>query len=98
MSLKGATSEAARWLASKENYSELGGVNLDGKEDVLRSVLIDLSQTATIRESLTLGTDVINNLRKIARLHCGHVEQAPFVVLKSPDIKKAGIKTGLLLS
>lgn len=96
LSLKGASSEAARWLAAKENYSELGGVNLAGKNDVLRSVLIDLSQTATISASLELGQHVLQQMGQLAALHRTHVEQAPFMVLKSPDIPSILVETGFL--
>ncbi len=96
LSLKGATSEAARWLAAKENYSELGGVNLDGKGDVLRSVLIDLSQTATIGAGLQLGSDILSQLSHVAHLHHASVEQAAFVVLKSPDIPSVLVEAGFL--
>lgn len=96
LSLKGASSEAARWLAEKENYSELGGVDLDGKNDLLRSVLIDLSQTATISASLELGDNVLQELSKVGKLHYRKVEQAPFVVLKSPDIPSILVETGFL--
>lgn len=96
LSLKGASSEAARWLAEKENYSELGQVDLSDKDDVLRSVLIDLSQTATISASLDLGTKVLSNLQKIAKLHYPKVEQARFVVLKSPDIPSILVETGFI--
>lgn len=97
LSQHGATSEAARWLAQKENYSELmGGTNLEDKSYLLRSVLIDLSQTATIRESLVLGNYIIRSLNQVARLHTGHVEQAPFVVLKSPDIPSLLVETGFI--
>jgi N-acetylmuramoyl-L-alanine amidase len=97
LSQHGATSEAARWLAQKENYSELmGGVNLDDKSYLLRSVLIDLSQTATIRESLALGNNIMHSLSKVAKLHVNRVEQAPFVVLKSPDIPSLLIETGFI--
>jgi N-acetylmuramoyl-L-alanine amidase len=97
LSQHGATSEAARWLAQKENHSELmGGTNLEDKSYLLRSVLIDLSQSATIRESLVLGNYIIRSLNQVARLHTGHVEQAPFVVLKSPDIPSLLIETGFI--
>ncbi len=96
LSLRGASSEAARWLAAKENYSELAGVNLDGKNDMLRSVLIDLSQTATISSSLWLGEDVLKHMRRVSSLHRSRVEQAPFVVLKSPDIPSILIETGFI--
>ena len=97
LSERGASSEAARWLAQKENHSELGGVDLADKSYELRSVLIDLSQTATIRESLEYGWSVIHALREgHLRLHRGAVEQARFVVLKSPDIPSLLIETGFI--
>lgn len=97
LSQHGATSEAARWLAKKENYSELmGGINLEDKSYLLRSVLIDLSQTATIRESLVLGNYITRYLGKVTRLHTGRVEQAPFMVLRSPDIPSLLIETGFI--
>ncbi len=99
LSQRGATSEAARWLAAKENYSELGGVNLSGLDDrngVIRSVLIDLSQTATIGASLRLGHKVLQGLSNITSLHSHKVEQARFMVLKSPDIPSLLIETGFI--
>jgi len=99
LSQRGATSEAARWLAEKENYSELGGVNLDELNDdsgLIRSVLIDLSQTATIGASLALGGQILNYIDDIASLHHSKVEQARFVVLKSPDIPSILIETGFI--
>lgn len=96
LSQRGASSEAARWLAQKENYSELGGVNLDDKSYLLRSVLLDLSQTATIGDSLKLGNLVLHALGKVTPLHNRDVEQAPFVVLKSPDIPSLLIETGFI--
>lgn len=97
LSQHGATSEAARWLAQKENYSELmGGTNLEDKSYLLRSILIDLYQTATIHESLVLGNYIIRSLGQVARLHTGHTEQAPFVVLKSPDIPSLLVETGFI--
>jgi N-acetylmuramoyl-L-alanine amidase len=99
LSQRGATSEAARWLAEKENYSELGGVNLSGLDDtngVIRTVLIDLSQTATIGSSLRMGSRVLHGLDRITNLHNNKVEQARFVVLKSPDIPSILIETGFI--
>lgn len=96
LSMKGASSEAARWLAEKENYSELGGVSLNGKNDILRSVLIDLSQTATITSSLSLGEEVLQQIGHVGKLHHNKVEQAPFMVLKSPDIPSILVETGFL--
>ncbi|WP_133130939.1 N-acetylmuramoyl-L-alanine amidase [Legionella yabuuchiae] len=99
LSQTGATSEAARWLAEKENYSELGGVNLSELDDdngVIRSVLIDLSQTATIGASLNMGERVLHAMDNITNLHHQDVEQARFVVLKSPDIPSILIETGFI--
>lgn len=99
LSQRGATSEAARWLAEKENYSELGGVNLselDDQNGAVRSVLIDLSQTATISASLQMGGQVLRHLNQITTLHSHKVEQARFMVLKSPDIPSVLIETGFI--
>lgn len=99
LSTRGATTEAARWLARQENYSELGEVALNELKDhspMVRSVLIDLAQTVTIRDSLRLGTRVLDALDDVSRLHYRHVEQAPFVVLKSPDIPSILIETGFI--
>ncbi|MFZ4076392.1 MAG: N-acetylmuramoyl-L-alanine amidase [Legionellaceae bacterium] len=99
LSQRGATSEAARWLAEKENHSELGGVNLKGLDDrngLIRTVLIDLSQTATITSGLHLGAEILRDLGKMTRLHNHRVEQARFVVLKSPDIPSILIETGFI--
>lgn len=99
LSQTGATSEAARWLAEKENYSELGGVNLSDLDDqngVIRTVLIDLSQTATINASLQMGSQVLRGLNNITTLHSHKVEQARFMVLKSPDIPSILIETGFI--
>lgn len=99
LSQRGATSEAARWLAEKENYSELGGVNLrnlDDQSGLVRTVLIDLSQTATISASLHMGERVLKNLNTMTTLHNHQVEQARFMVLKSPDIPSILIETGFI--
>ncbi len=97
LSERGASSEAAHWLASKENDSELlGGVNLDNKTDLLKSVLIDLSQSASVRESMDLGRTVLIQLDNVTKLHHRRVEEAAFVVLKSPDIPSLLIETGFL--
>ncbi|MBA3661577.1 MAG: N-acetylmuramoyl-L-alanine amidase [Gammaproteobacteria bacterium] len=99
LSQRGATTEAGRWLAQQEKYPELDGVSFAALKDrspLLRSVLIDLAQTATIRDSLRLGTTLLNALDRIGKLHYPHVEQAPFVVLKSPDIPSVLIETAFL--
>lgn len=99
LSQSGATSEAARWIAEKENYSELGGVNLgdlDDQNGVVRSVLLDLSQTATINAGLQMGGRVLSQLDRFTRLHNNKVEQARFMVLKSPDIPSILVETGFI--
>lgn len=101
LSQHGASSEATRWLAKQENYSELGNIDFDSLPDksrMVRSVLIDLAQTATIRDSLRLGNKVLTTLSRVSSLHYRHVEQAPFVVLKSPDIPSVLIETGFISS
>ncbi|HKJ87950.1 MAG TPA: N-acetylmuramoyl-L-alanine amidase [Gammaproteobacteria bacterium] len=97
LSRKGATDEAAAWLARSENRADLaGGVDLDNVDHVVASVLLDLSQTATISDSLALGTDVLHQLDNFAALHRDKVNQAPFVVLKSPDIPSILVETGFI--
>lgn len=97
LSERGATSEAARWLAKKENESEfVGGLELNNKDYLVRSVLIDLSQTHTIGVSLQMGSDILYEMAKFAALHHPGVEQAAFVVLKSPDIPSLLVETGFL--
>jgi N-acetylmuramoyl-L-alanine amidase len=97
LSERGATSAAARWLAKKENEADLiGGVNIDVKDVYLKQTLLDLSQTATINDSLKLGKAVLNELGGINRLHKGNVEQAGFAVLKSPDIPSILVETAFI--
>lgn len=96
LSERGATSEGARWLAMKENQSELvDGIFVD-KDPMLRSVLLDLSQTHTIGVSLDMGQQILQQLSKVTHLHYAGVEQAAFVVLKSPDIPSLLIETGYI--
>ena len=97
VSQRGATSEAARWLAEKENHSEmLWGANLKTKNVELRSVLIDLQQAATVTASIDVGQRVLDQLGEQTLLHHRGVEQAAFVVLKSPDIPSILVETGFL--
>ena len=97
LSERGATSAAARWLAKRENESDLiGGVNLDVKDPVLARTLLDLSQTATINDSLKLGKAVLGELGGVNTLHKPHVEQAGFAVLKAPDIPSILIETAFI--
>lgn len=100
ISHRGATSETARWLAEKENRADLiggvGGVSLDDKDDLLAGVLLDLSMTASLAASLDMGSSVLRSMKSVSRLHKEQVEQAGFVVLKSPDIPSLLIETGYI--
>jgi len=97
LSERGATSASARYLAKKENESDLiGGVSLDDKDPNLARTLLDLSQTATISDSLKLGKAVLGHISEINKLHKGSVEQAGFAVLKSPDIPSILVETAFI--
>jgi N-acetylmuramoyl-L-alanine amidase len=97
LSEHGATSTAARWLAKKENEADLiGGVNIAVKDPYLARTLLDLSQTATISDSMKLAKHVLNELGDINDLHRGRVEQAGFAVLKSPDIPSILVETAFI--
>lgn len=95
LSERGATGEVARWLARKENESELGHV-LVHKSRTLRSVLLNLEQTASIRASLIIGYDIIRQLARVTKIHHRAIEQANFVVLKEPNIPSLLVETGFL--
>ena len=87
LSRNGASSEAARWLAEQENAADLaGGVSLDDKDEILASVLLDLSQTAAMSASTEVGSRVLRQLSNVGKVHKPHVERAGFMVLKSPDV------------
>ncbi|MGZ8223053.1 MAG: N-acetylmuramoyl-L-alanine amidase [Methylobacter sp.] len=97
LSNKGATSEAARWLADSENASDLvGGVSLNDKEDVLASVLLDLSQTATQDASVNVARKVLKNFERLGELHYASVQKAGFLVLKSPDVPSILVETAFI--
>ncbi len=97
LSQGGASSEAARWLAERANASDLiGGVSLDNKDNVLASVLLDLSQTATIESSFEAGEAILRQMGPLGRLHKPRVQQASFAVLKSPDIPSVLIETAFI--
>ncbi len=97
LSEKGASSTAARWLANKENLADaVGGVNINTQDRQLASVLLDLSTTAQINDSLKLGKAVLGEIGGIAKLHRGAVEQAGFAVLKAPDIPSILIETAFI--
>jgi len=97
LSPRGASSEQARLLAEKENSSDLiGGVSLDDKDDLLASVLLDLSQTATIEASTDVAGRVLKGLKSVGRVHKSRVEQAGFRVLKSPDLPSILVETAFI--
>ena len=97
LSSRGASSEAAKWLAKKENEADLvGGVSLDDKDDMLAKMLLDLSQTATIEASTSVAARVLKGLKKVGKTHKPSVERAGFVVLKSPDIPSILVETGFI--
>lgn len=97
LSERGATSTTARWLAKKENEADLiGGVNIAEKDPYLARTLLDLSQTATISDSMKLAKHVLGELGDINTLHRGKVEQAGFAVLKSPDIPSILVETAFI--
>jgi N-acetylmuramoyl-L-alanine amidase len=97
LSEKGASSTAARWLANKENAADLiGGINISTKNQQLASVLLDLSTTAQINDSLKLAKHVLGEIGSINRLHKPQVEQAGFAVLKAPDIPSILVETAFI--
>ncbi|MBS1209769.1 MAG: N-acetylmuramoyl-L-alanine amidase [Proteobacteria bacterium] len=97
LSDRGATSTAARWLANKENAADLiGGVNLGVKDSHLAKTLLDLSQTATLNDSMKVARAVLGELGNINQLHKGEVEQASFAVLKAPDIPSMLVETAFI--
>ncbi len=97
LSSKGASSEAARWLANSENQADLvGGVSLDDKDNVLASVLLDLSQAATMQVSHEVAQHTARNLGRIGKMHSRNVQKARFMVLKSPDIPSMLVETAFI--
>jgi N-acetylmuramoyl-L-alanine amidase len=97
LSLKGASDEAARQLAERENASvRIGGVTLEDKDEVLASVLLDLSQNAALSASLDVGSKVIRELARLGKVHRRTVQQAGFLVLKSPDMPSILIETAYI--
>jgi N-acetylmuramoyl-L-alanine amidase len=97
LSPRGASDEAARWLAERENASDLiGGVSLDDKDDVLASVLLDLSQSAALSASEAAAEQVLRSLNQVGEVRKRQVQQARFVVLKSPDIPSMLVETAYI--
>lgn len=97
LSLSGASSEAARWLAQRENAADLaGGVSLEGHNPVLASVLLDVTQKESVSDSVEVAENVLASLRKAGRVHRPKVQHAGFVVLKSPDIPSILVETAFI--
>ncbi|MBL0420457.1 N-acetylmuramoyl-L-alanine amidase [Ramlibacter sp. AW1] len=97
LSHTGASSTAARWLATKENQADLiGGVNVREHDHHMARVLLDMSTTAQIRDSLRLGEAMLGHIGRVGRLHKPRVEQAGFAVLKAPDIPSVLVETAFI--
>lgn len=97
LSLRGASDEAARWLAESENAADLkGGVSLDDKDDLLASVLLDVTQKESVSSSVEAADSVLAALRRIGTVHRPRVQHAGFVVLKSPDIPSMLVETAFI--
>jgi N-acetylmuramoyl-L-alanine amidase len=97
LSLRGASDEAARWLAERENAADLmGGVSLDDKNDVLASVLLDVTQKESVSNSVDAADSILGSLRGVTTVHRPRVQHAGFVVLKSPDIPSVLVETAFI--
>ena len=97
LSTKGASNEAARWLAASENKSDLvGGVSLEDKDNTLAAVLLDLSQSATMKASDDVASHVLEAMKRVGKAHKPGVERANFVVLRSPDVPSMLIETAFI--
>lgn len=97
LSQRGASSQAARWLANQENAADLvGGVRLQDKDNTLASVLLDLSQSATMKASEDMANHVLGGLKRLGKTHKPHVERANFVVLRSPDVPSMLVETAFI--
>jgi len=97
LSHRGASSEAATWLAERENSADLiGGISLSDKDELLAQVLFDLSQTKTLEASALVAQKVLSSLKSVGNNHSKHVQKAGFLVLRSPDIPSILIETGFI--
>ncbi|WP_108646659.1 N-acetylmuramoyl-L-alanine amidase [Polynucleobacter rarus] len=97
LSQQGASSTTARWMANKENSADLiGGLNIKTKDVEVAKLLLDMSTTAQIKDSLKLGSSIIQEIGSFANLHSKKVEQASFAVLKAPDIPSILVETAFI--
>jgi len=97
LSQMGASSTTARWMANKENASDLiGGINIKTQDRQVANLLLDMSTTAQINDSLQVGNAVLRQISGFAALHKGKVEQASFAVLKAPDIPSILVETAFI--
>lgn len=97
LSQRGASSQAAKWLANQENAADLvGGVRLHDKDNTLASVLLDLSQSATMKASEDMASHVLSGLKRLGKTHKQTVERANFVVLRSPDVPSMLVETAFI--
>ncbi|MBT9487999.1 MAG: N-acetylmuramoyl-L-alanine amidase [Rubrivivax sp.] len=97
LSTRGASSTAARWMAQKENAADLvGGVNLKVADTQVMRAMLDMSTTAQIKDSLSVGREVLQRIGQVGRLHKRQVEQAGFAVLKAPDIPSILVETAFI--
>lgn len=96
LSTRGASGEAARWLADRENRDLVGGVTLDDKDNTLAAVLLDLSQSATMKASDDVANHVLDAMKRVGKTHKPHVERANFIVLRSPDVPSMLVETGFI--
>ncbi len=97
LSQGGASSSAARWMADKENKADLiGGLNVNAKDAEVQRALLDMSTTAQIKDSLTLGTAMLGEIGRVGKLHKPRVEQAAFAVLKAPDIPSVLVEAAFI--
>jgi N-acetylmuramoyl-L-alanine amidase len=96
LSTRGASGEAARWLADRENRELVGGVALDDKDNTLAAVLLDLSQSATMKASEDVANHVLDAMKRVGKTHKPHVERANFIVLRSPDVPSMLVETAFI--
>jgi N-acetylmuramoyl-L-alanine amidase len=93
----GASSSAARWMAARENKADqVGGLNVNAKDQQVQRALFDMSTTAQINDSLKLGSNMLREIGRVGKLHRGRVEQAGFAVLKAPDIPSVLVEAAFI--